>query len=317
MLMALARKAVQLGTDVNELDSLSALLRPDRVERVLDAYWGPDEGAPKIYAIDLAWMLVSIARETNCLSLDELEQLDDLRAALEHHRSAGLTDRNLAVIRQILTSSVWQEVVNLPYRIMVESRALRDQAPLKAALKAQRAVAIALLTVAPVRCANLSAIKLDENLIRPGGPNDPFWLIFPKHDVKNRIRLDFPLDEQLTALIEDYLDDYRPTLLRGSTQPWLFPGVYGTHKGKQVLSGQITAAVKQATGLRITAHQFRHAAAAIILRREPGNYELVRRVLGHKSMRTTINSYVGLETTDANRRFGEIVRQHLFREHQL
>jgi len=126
-----------------------------------------------------------------------------------------------------------------------------------------------------------------------------------------------PLDEHLTSLIEEYLCDYRPTLLRGAQQLSLFPGIKGTHKRKQVLSEQITAAVEKATGLRIGAHQFRHAAAALILQRKPGNYEFVRRVLGHKNIQTTINFYIGLETTDANRRFGEIVRQHLFREDRL
>ena len=78
-----------------------------------------------------------------------------------------------------------------------------------------------------------------------------------------------------------------------------------------MFSDQITKAVETATGLRLTAHQFRHAAAALILQHEPGNYEFVRRVLGHKTVPTTMNFYVGLETTDANARFGRIVREAL------
>ena len=268
---------------------------------MLDAYWGPNN-EPKTYAIDLAWKLHSIARETRCLDDQQLQQLDDLRARLEQDRCRGLTDLNLAVVRQILSGSVWPEVVNLPYRLMDEARVLREHAPAKAALKAQKAVAIALLTVAPVRCGNLAQIRLEENLIRPGGPDQPFWLIFPKYDVKNRIKLEFPLDEHITALIEEYLYEHRPALLRGSNQLWLFPGLEGTHKNPPVLSEQITCAVEKATGLRIRAHQFRHAAAALILR-ETSDYEFVRRVLGHKNIRTTINFYIGLETTDANRRF--------------
>jgi integrase len=50
-----------------------------------------------------------------------------------------------------------------------------------------------------------------------------------------------------------------------------------------------------ATGLLMTVHQFRHAAGAIILKRRPGEYELVRRLLGHRNVQTTINAYVGLE----------------------
>jgi integrase len=312
-LVAFARKAVHIGVAIDELDSFAALLRPDRVERVLDAYWGPEEHAPKTYAIDLSWKLHSIARETGYLKKKQIQQLDDLRAALDKYRSRGLTDLNLTVVRQVLSGSVWPDVINLPYRLMGEARTLRDQSPIKAALKAQKAVAIALLTVAPVRCGNLARIKLEENLIRPAGPERPFWLIFSEYDVKNRIKLEFPLDEHVTALIEEYLYDHRPALLRGSNELWLIPGLDGTAKNAPVLSKQITDAVHKSTGLRIRAHQFRHAAAALILR-ETNDYEFVRRVLGHKNIQTTINFYIGLETTDANRRFGNIVRQHLFRE---
>lgn len=60
-----------------------------------------------------------------------------------------------------------------------------------------------------------------------------------------------------------------------------------------------------------TPHQFRHAAGTLILNKQPGNYELARRVLGHRSVRTTVQSYCGLETTRATAIFGDIVRDKL------
>ena len=57
--------------------------------------------------------------------------------------------------------------------------------------------------------------------------------------------------------------------------------------------------------------QFRHVAGAMLLKRFPGNYELVRRVLGHRSMETTRRAYIGLETLEANEIFGELVRENL------
>jgi integrase len=77
------------------------------------------------------------------------------------------------------------------------------------------------------------------------------------------------------------------------------------------LSGQITKLIYRATGLRITVHQFRHAAGAIILKHRPGEYELVRRLLGHRNVQTTINAYVGLENIQASEIFAEIVMKHL------
>ena len=55
------------------------------------------------------------------------------------------------------------------------------------------------------------------------------------------------------------------------------------------LSSQITKRIQKATGLRVTVHQFRHAAAALILKAKPGNYEYVRRILGHFNIQTTTN----------------------------
>jgi hypothetical protein len=57
-------------------------------------------------------------------------------------RDVGLTEKNLAVIRQVMTSSVWGEVLRVPARLMQEARDLKEQAPVKAALRAQLAVAI-------------------------------------------------------------------------------------------------------------------------------------------------------------------------------
>jgi integrase len=101
------------------------------------------------------------------------------------------------------------------------------------------------------------------------------------------------------------------SLLRSRNEDFLFPGGAKGSKDAHLLGIQITERIQKATGLRITIHQFRHAAAAIYLRARPGDYETVRRVLGHRNIRTTIRFYCALETIHATKLFGEIVRQHL------
>jgi len=171
------------------------------------------------------------------------------------------------------------------------------------------------LTVAPVRLGNLASIRLGENLIKPGGPYSTFWLTFRKYDVKNSTPLQFKLDETVTGIIDEYVHDFRPALMRGSNADWLFPGESGEHKEKISFSTQIVDRVQKSTGLRITVHQFRHAAGALILKHRPGEYELVRRTLGHKSIQTTINFYCDLETTQASEIFTDIVRHRLDFKH--
>ncbi len=176
---------------------------------------------------------------------------------------------------------------------------------------AQLAVAIAILSFAPVRLANLTAIKLGFNLIKPGGPNSNYWLVFPNYDVKNRVKLEFPLEQHITRLIDDYVHDFRPALLRGRNEDWLFPGQRSGSKGKISFSGQITERIFKATGLRMTVHQFRHAGGAIMLKRRPGEYELVQQLLGHRNVQTTINFYIGLANIQASEIFSEMVMEHM------
>jgi integrase len=123
--------------------------------------------------------------------------------------------------------------------------------------------------------------------------------------------LQFPFDETVTAIVNEYVHDFRPALIRGSNADWLFPGDAGEHKEKISFSTQTVDRIEKSTGLRITVHQFRHAAGTLILKHRPGEYELVRRILGHKNIQTTMKFYLALETTQASEIFTDIVRNKL------
>jgi site-specific recombinase XerD len=310
-LVAMARMAVRLGVPIESLTSLAALLHPDVVEKVVDAYWEKNGDEPNTATIDLGKKVLRMARETGCLDQAALDRLDDMRAALEHHRREGLTPKNLRLIRQVLTDGVWSEATSLPNVLMQQARLDKDHAPIKAAVTAQLAAAIAILTFAPVRLSNLVSIELGQNLSKPGGLQTPFWLVFSHYDVKNRVDLNFKFDQPLTDLIDEYIHEFRPALLRGANATWLFPGEAGHPKHRVQFSKQITGRIQKAIGLRLTVHQFRHAAAAIYLKHRPGDYETVRRLLGHRDIQTTIRFYCGLETMQATEEFGKLIRKQI------
>lgn len=237
-----------------------------------------------------------------------------MRAAFEEHREGGVTEKNLYVIRAVLTEGVWDKVVQLPRALTEEARLDRHTAPTKAAVNASIEVAIAILSIAPMRLGNLIRIKLDENLIKPGGIDGPYWLVFPKEDVKNRVQLQFKLLPEVGEIIDEYINNFRPILLRGSNGPWLFPGETKEVKTSRTLSIQVTDRVFKATGLRLTVHQFRHVAAAIFIKAFPGQYERARQLLGHKNIATAMRFYVALETTFANEAFNDIIKKRLDEE---
>ena len=291
---------------------MAALLAPDVAEKVLNAYWEKNGDNPKLYTIDLAARFLSIARETKCLSDEDCERLNGMRQTLEEKRPEGLTDKNIAFLRQVLSPGVWAELLDC--QRVDGTSAARSTCAVRAAVTAQLAAAIAILCVAPLRIDNLTAIRLGQNLSKPDGPNSNYWLHFPEHDVKNRMRLMYPLEPFVTRIVEEYVHEFRPTLLRGRDADWLFPGLSEGPKGKVAFSGQITERIWKHTGVRMTTHQFRHAAGALILKRRPGEYELVRQLLGHRSVETTINCYIGLDMIQASEIYTDIVMEHLDRD---
>jgi len=310
-LMAFIRKAASIGIPVSELSSLTSLLDPDCVEKVLEAYWPETCDNPNSYTIELADTIVSLARYDTDLDEVAVDRLGDMAALLAEYRQTGMTEKNRTLVRQVLNGDMWSKVLALPRMLMKQAEAERMGKPLRAAVMAQLAVAVHLLSVAPVRMQNLSSIRLDENLVQPRGPGTAYLLVFPDYDVKNRQVLEFPLPERTTATLDVYIRNHRPQLMHGQNHDFLFPAKRHAHKDPKTLGEQISAMIYRELGEKITPHQFRHAAGALILKRLPGNYELVRRVLGHKSLEATTRFYIGLESLTAAQQFGEMVEAML------
>jgi len=211
----------------------------------------------------------------------------------------------MTVVRQFKDPRNRERLKALAGQLFDEALAERD-APIQAAVKAEIALAIQILLVAPMRLANLAALNLEENVVRVGGLEPTYHLVIPPEEVKNEEPLEYPLPKPVNQMLGRYLAVFRPRLCR-QENTWLFPGALNGHKTKGTLSGQIIDHIVKALGIRVTPHQFRHLAAAFILEKDPANYEFVRRVLGHKNLQTTINFYVGLETVDAVRKFSTMV----------
>ena len=95
--------------------------------------------------------------------------------------------------------------------------------------------------------------------------------------------------------------------------------VFVTFRGKPRSQAAIKVAIEKAVlrslGVKLTPHQFRHLAAKIALDANPGAYELVRQLLGHKNLKTTTNFYAGIDTRRAGRAHANLIMK--LRESQL
>ena len=133
-------------------------------------------------------------------------------------------------------------------------------------------------------------------------------LVVPPEEVKNQVELTHPLFGRTIELWQLYLEHARPKLTPGPT-PFLFPGMDdpGRARSTRAVAQQIGKATRRHLRIRLTPHQFRHLAAKFLLDARPGCYEVVRALLGDKSIATIVNAYAGMEQEAAVDHYDQVL----------
>ena len=297
------------GVDLTEVISLDELVVPAMFERGMRWFYERNGKKTSKHIGEVAWAV-------RCYAIKYRACDDDVLAfyqrAIERLRikTPGLSNKNRTAMAQFndpkavtryvaLPSTLWTRAVEIS--LTTEGAKKRKAAQ----IMVQAAIAIEIMMFAPIRIHNLSTIRLDEHM---GWQADRLRLSFPAHEVKNDQALDFLLPAEASERIKRYIKDWR-SLFIPVTNPYLFPGRNGKPKDQSALRNQMKKAIFDHTGLQMTPHQFRHAAAKLLLDARPGHYEVVRKLLGHKSLTTTYAHYAGAETDAAVELYDDIILQ--------
>ena len=293
------------GWVIRELSGLKDLVTKQALDVIFDFMWANGAGAECGHNYNRIRLLKAIAKDWAHSDQDILDLLKEAEAGFRE-KIDGMVASNRAKLRAFTDDTNIRDLVNLP------SNAIKDLDPekpiLSEAIIIQSALAVSLLLVAPVRAKNLAAIDINKHLHRVS--ENTCYLVFPDHEVKNHINLEYPLPTPTINLLDLYLKVYRPLLLREDTSA-LFISRSARQKTEAELGAQIPRFIKMHLGIHLNLHLFRHLAAFIYLKRHPGDYETVRRLLGHKSIRTTVSFYTGLEHRDAFFRFDAIIDSYM------
>jgi hypothetical protein len=109
------------------------------------------------------------------------------------------------------------------------------------------------------------------------------------------------------ALVDLYVAKYRNVLIdpehRGRTPRYLLPQRDGTMKIPRFFAPGICGVMRRELGIKFNVHLFRHLGCYLYLKNNPGQIDVMRRVLGHKDGQTTIRFYAFVEQSDAFRLF--------------
>ena len=297
-----ASSAVAEGIEPSSITRLADLVKLPVYKAALQGQWKRTGRKASTYLSKSAAVLISIGRYWVRLPETELKVLRDAARKVEPAKRRGLTQKNLDRLRPFDNPKTALAMLNLPFAIRkdVERGKL---SVLRAAVQAQVAVAIAILLIAPMRLKNLRLLRLDRHLVRHG---KSLHLVIPGEEVKNEVDLEFEVERQTRDLLQWYLDEHRPVLAPAGSQA-LFPGGVDGAKDGQTVRSNIMKAIRKHTGLEMNPHLFRHFAAKLYLDRNPGDYETVRRLLGHKTIETTIRFYAGFETKAATKHYQGVV----------
>jgi len=265
-LLQMATALVKFGRDPQTIRSLADLVQPEAVKTALNFFWSRN-GARKTGQLHgFALTAIKIAKWWAKAPPEEIAELQAIRRTVDP-KETGMTPRNRARLRQFDDPENVRRLIDLPQAIV---RALPREGPpsYAQALRVQSALAIAILTTAPMRMRNLASLRLGRHVVqtRPGGVRH---IVIPAEEVKNDTPLAFEVSNAVGAVMDVYLARCRPLLL-GDPEGFLFPARKGGAKTPGTLAEQIKRTLRQETGIDLNPHAFRHLAALLFLRQFPG-----------------------------------------------
>lgn len=309
--LAASRLAEHLGTP-ERVTSLALLVEPANVRAILDRYLSDSEERRLTSFLEgLAATLLAVARTWVRVADADLEQLRKLRRRVATH-SNGLTEKNRHLIRQLEDPAVRLKWLELPATLAHQAATVR-LSPARRLQRMQIALAIELLLTAPMRMKNLVGLRLGRHVREPTGRQGDVLIVLEEGETKNSQPIEYVLGDRSKALLFRYLDEYR-SKARPSLHGWLFVRLDGTRVPDAALRDGISKTVQREIGIAMTPHQFRHAAAAILLDARPGALDLVKDLLGHRSIKTTSHFYAGMRTPAAAREYGRILEMNRTRK---
>lgn len=287
-----------------DIKSVRDLLPTLRIAAVLERHVIGDK--PNKMALTYIHTLHAMARRLDPPppNLDEVAALQ--RRISDAAGRPGWAEKNTVKLEQFRDPEAMRKLHALPAALVKKAR--RPGTPeFRAAKLVELATAIALLLTVPLRIHNIAALHLKRHILKSGVPGAEIMsLHIAGAEIKNARPYQAEIPAPVAHLLDIFVTQYRPRLCKAQTG-YLFPGA----GDKPMTTGKLAKAVKKVilteTGLDVNVHLFRHLAAKAHLDRYPGDYETVRRLLGHKSISTTVEFYARFASESGIKRFHEHV----------
>jgi integrase len=267
------------GHRIDTIRSLADLVRIENFQTLM-RYLLARQSQSTEALYNLSYALLAVARHH--VQVDK--ETDAKLARLVKNLSSdvvGFRSRTRTRLAAFEDDRLLAALFQLPAKLLNDARKVRS--PYRQRILAQLAIAIEILTFAPLRVGNLSSLRLGETLRKVSVRNQTCWLItIPAAEVKNRQELIHELPAKDHPLIADALRLY------SQPEGWVFGGRKGP---KTALSKLIKQIIERHLGVAFHTHMFRALAGYVHLRENPNGFESVRALLGNRDEHVVRRNY--------------------------
>jgi integrase len=250
----------------------------------------------------MAVQLRAVAQHHLRVDPDQLKAITALVGRIAPTGGRKMGERNFDRLRAFDDAAVVAALLRFPAEEY--ARACRLANPLRRAKGVERALAVALLLSTGLRVKTLRSLTMDRNIVRRGGRT---FLSMTGADMKTGNALDLELPTETVVLLDRFIADHRGKL-PGAKCSYLFPGPTGEPRSYSAMRDVVGRAIRRHVGIELSPHLFRHIIAKIVAERAPELLNDVSRMLGHKSINTTYQAYLGTETPAASRRINRLLQ---------
>ncbi|MDD9718626.1 site-specific integrase [Dinoroseobacter sp. PD6] len=305
-LRQLLDELVSVGHEPSEFTQLTKVITADNLKtafRKMKARRGGDDIPSGLG--NIAGTAIAIARHHLNAPEQEITALKAIHKRVAGP-PAGMSRKNRERLSQFNSWDNLEQLMRLPSILM--SRAQERPLSRDSALAAMHAAAFVILLSCPMRIKNLAGLDLDRHVLpQRSGTHTLYTIRIEGVEVKNGEPIDVFLNADSSKLLHRYIMQFRSQVSQADGRA-LFPRMSdGEPRCPSNFGGALTQRVRRETGLSVNPHLFRHIAAKMYLDKCPGNFEVVRRLLKHKRLQTTMDFYAELSNQWAHDHYDKVV----------
>ena len=261
------------------------------------------------YIEELGERVSSVTTYGSIYKLRRASQLLDPRRdfgwLVEHEKDLALVMRPRSKADRLVLTEV---LVECGLTLMAEAERSATLSSLTKARQFRDGLMVAMLALHPIRLKNFASLEIGRNLVKIDGW---WWIVLSATETKESRPDERRIDNLIAPSLETYLRKYRPLLEGRHTKSnglWL-SSLNGNPMTYHAVADAVTRSAGEATGVAVSPHMFRTAAASSAAVHAGYSPHLASALLHHRDRRVTEEHYNRASSLSAANDFGRLIRR--------